>query len=215
MADVLAYKETRPWFPNSEKHCLQHFCPSAMCPSLGQTHIYVSHERTHAYKYAHGKQAPSASHRHQAVSTAIGTPPPATHAPAPAALTSGPAPEPSVEYDSIATRGSMPKAAAVSALHAAMLARSLLLGVTLTAQSPYTNTCSSSEGSSSSSNRTCVSSSRSYCLCAWAQEAGGSNMCSNSVSRRCLLCSAAGVLQWVRATPNVTTLRATPQPLDR
>lgn len=41
----------------------------------------------------------------------------------------------------MATRGSMPNAAAVSALHAAMEARSWLLGLTLTAQSPYTITC--------------------------------------------------------------------------
>lgn len=52
------------------------------------------------------------------------------------ALTSGPAPDPMVEYDSMATRGSSPKAAAVSALYAAMDASSLLLGFTLTAQSP-------------------------------------------------------------------------------
>jgi hypothetical protein len=41
----------------------------------------------------------------------------------------------------MATRGSMPNAAAVSALHAAMLAKSVLPGATLTAQSPYTSTC--------------------------------------------------------------------------
>lgn len=41
----------------------------------------------------------------------------------------------------MATRGSIPNAAAVSALHAAMEARSWLLGLTLTAQSPYTITC--------------------------------------------------------------------------
>lgn len=41
----------------------------------------------------------------------------------------------------MATRGSMPNAAAVSALHAAMDARSLLVGLTFTAQSPYTITC--------------------------------------------------------------------------
>jgi len=41
----------------------------------------------------------------------------------------------------MATRGSMPKAAAVSALQAAIEARSWLLGLTLTAQSPYTSTC--------------------------------------------------------------------------
>lgn len=40
----------------------------------------------------------------------------------------------------MATRGSMPNAAAVSALHAAIDARSLLLGLTFTAQSPYTST---------------------------------------------------------------------------
>lgn len=56
-------------------------------------------------------------------------------------LTSGPDPEPRVEYDSIATRGSMPKAAAVSAEVMAMAARSLAEGLTLTAQSPYTSTC--------------------------------------------------------------------------
>lgn len=54
--------------------------------------------------------------------------------------TSGPLPLPSVLYDSMATRGWMPKAAAVSALVMAMVARSEAVGLTLTAQSPYTMT---------------------------------------------------------------------------
>ena len=53
----------------------------------------------------------------------------------------GPAPETPVEYDSIATLGVTPKAAAVSALVTAMRASSSALGSTFTAQSPYTNTC--------------------------------------------------------------------------
>ena len=54
----------------------------------------------------------------------------------------GPLPETPVEYDSRATSGgSTPKAAAVSALCAAMAASCSESGATFTAQSPKTSTC--------------------------------------------------------------------------
>ena len=58
--------------------------------------------------------------------------------------TSAPAPELPVEYDSIATRGSMPNRAAVSADEMAMSASWSASGSGLTAQSPYTSTRSAS-----------------------------------------------------------------------
>jgi len=54
--------------------------------------------------------------------------------------TSAPEPDVPVEYDSIATRGSMPKIAAVSAQPIAMSASCSAVGSGFTAQSPYTST---------------------------------------------------------------------------
>jgi hypothetical protein len=53
-------------------------------------------------------------------------------------------PDEPVEYESIATRGSMPKRAAVSAEDSAMSASCAASGSGLTAQSPYTSTRSAS-----------------------------------------------------------------------
>lgn len=55
-------------------------------------------------------------------------------------VTSAPAPDVPVEYDSIATRGSMPNCAAVVAEDDAMSASCSASGSGLTAQSPYTRT---------------------------------------------------------------------------